>query len=113
VVGVDPKIMGIGPVPAIQGLLKRNNLELDEIDLIEINEAFSAQTLACAKELGIKQEKLNIWGGAVAVGHPLAASGTRIAFTLARQLEETSGKIGIASACIGGGQGIGLLLKRS
>ncbi|MDA8792690.1 thiolase family protein [Bacteriovoracaceae bacterium] len=111
VVGVDPTIMGIGPVPAIRQLLEKNNKSLSDIDLIEINEAFAAQALSCQKELQIPKEKLNIWGGAIALGHPLAASGTRIAFTLARQLKQTSSEIGIASACIGGGQGIGVLLK--
>lgn len=111
VVGVDPKIMGIGPVPAIQTLLQRNSLNLSDIDLIEINEAFAAQTLACAKELGIDQAKLNIWGGAIAYGHPLAASGNRITLTLARQLKKLGLKRGIASACIGGGQGIALLIE--
>lgn len=111
VVGVDPSIMGIGPVPAIQSLLERNNLKLDDIDLIEINEAFAAQVLSCSKELGLNREKLNIWGGAVALGHPLAASGNRITLTLARQLKEKGLKRGIASACIGGGQGIALLIE--
>lgn len=111
VVGVDPTIMGIGPVPAIQALLQRNSLKLDDIDLIEINEAFAAQTLACAKELKLDLEKLNIWGGAIALGHPLAASGNRITLTLARQLKAKGLKRGIASACIGGGQGIALLIE--
>lgn len=111
VVGVDPTIMGIGPVPAIQNLLARNKMAIGEIDLFEINEAFSAQTLACAKELKLPMEKLNIWGGAIAYGHPLGASGVRIANTLARQLIKNKLKWGIASACIGGGQGIAILLK--
>ncbi len=111
VVGVDPNIMGIGPVPAIQALLERNSLSLDDIDLIEINEAFASQVLSCAKELKIDQEKLNIWGGAIALGHPLAASGNRITLTLARQLKAKGLKRGIASACIGGGQGIALLIE--
>ncbi len=112
VIGVDPKIMGIGPVPAIRMLLERNSLKISEIDLIEINEAFAAQTLACAKELELDMNKLNVWGGAVSLGHPLAASGTRITYTLARQLKELDKNIGIASACIGGGQGIGILIKK-
>ncbi|MBL7665587.1 MAG: thiolase family protein [Bacteriovoracaceae bacterium] len=112
VVGVDPKIMGIGPVPAIRGVLEKNELSLKDIDLFEINEAFAAQALACVKELGLDKNKLNIWGGAIAIGHPLAASGTRIAYTLARQLKEKNLKTGIASACIGGGQGISLLIRR-
>ncbi|MEX1100034.1 MAG: thiolase family protein, partial [Bacteriovoracaceae bacterium] len=112
VVGVDPKIMGIGPVPAIQILLEKNNLSLDKIDSFEINEAFAAQVMACAQDLKIDEEKLNRWGGAVAVGHPLAATGARISLTLARQLANYKLGYGIASACIGGGQGISLLLKR-
>ena len=112
VVGVDPKKMGIGPVPAIKKILERNSLSIDNIDLIEINEAFAAQTVACAKALELDQSKLNVWGGAVALGHPLAASGTRIAYTVARQLQELDKDLGIASACIGGGQGIAVLLKR-
>lgn len=112
VVGVDPTIMGIGPSPAIKNLLKRNKMSLNEIDLVEINEAFAGQTLACIKDLELDESKLNIWGGAVALGHPLGASGTRISLTLARQLQATGGEFGIASACIGGGQGIAVLLKR-
>jgi acetyl-CoA acyltransferase 2 len=112
VIGVDPKIMGIGPSPAIKGLLAKTHLKLDQIDLFEINEAFAGQTLACMKDTGIPMEKLNIWGGAVAIGHPLGASGVRIAHTLARQLTQHKLNYGIASACIGGGQGIAVLLKR-
>jgi acetyl-CoA acyltransferase 2 len=112
VVGVDPSIMGIGPVPAIRSLLERNELSLDNIDLVEINEAFAPQTIACMKELKLDSEKLNVWGGAVAIGHPLAATGTRVTFTLARQLQELNKDLGIASACIGGGMGIAILLKK-
>lgn len=111
VVGVDPTIMGIGPVPAINTLLERNNLKISDIDLFEINEAFASQVLSCQKELGIDSEKLNIWGGAIALGHPLAASGNRITLTLARQLKDKGLKRGIASACIGGGQGIAILIE--
>lgn len=112
VVGVDPKIMGIGPSPAIKGLLQKANVKLSEIDLFEINEAFAGQTLSCMKDVDIPNEKINLWGGAVALGHPLAASGVRIAHTLARQLVHYKKTYGIASACIGGGQGIAVLLKR-
>ncbi|WP_127715093.1 thiolase family protein [Halobacteriovorax sp. HLS] len=112
VVGVDPTIMGIGPSPAIKNILSRNKMTLEQIDLVEINEAFAGQTLSCVKDLGLDEDKLNIWGGAVALGHPLGASGTRISLTLARQLHSTGGEFGIASACIGGGQGIAVLLKR-
>lgn len=112
VIGVDPKIMGIGPSPAIKSLLAKNNLKLEQIDLFEINEAFAGQTLSCMKDAGIPHEKINLWGGAVALGHPLGASGVRIANTLARQLKHYNKNYGIASACIGGGQGIAVLLKR-
>ncbi|ATH06568.1 hypothetical protein BIY24_00995 [Halobacteriovorax marinus] len=112
VVGVDPTIMGIGPSPAIKKLLSANNMELKDIDLVEINEAFSGQTLSCIKDLELDESKLNIWGGAVALGHPLGASGTRITLTLARQLHALKREFGIASACIGGGQGIAVLIKR-
>lgn len=112
VVGVDPKIMGIGPSPAIKGVLAKNKMTMDQIDLFEINEAFAGQTLSCMKDTNIPYEKLNIWGGAVALGHPLGASGVRISHTLARQLAHHKLNYGIASACIGGGQGIAILLKR-
>lgn len=111
VVGVDPCYMGIGPVDVSRMLLNKTGISQDEIDLWEINEAFAAQTLACQKELGIDSEKLNIWGGSIAIGHPLAASGSRISLTLARQLKHHNKKLGIATACIGGGQGIAVLLK--
>lgn len=112
VIGVDPKIMGIGPSPAIKGLLKKAGMRLEEIDLFEINEAFAGQTLSCMKDLNISHDKINLWGGAVALGHPLGASGVRIAHTLARQLKHFNKTYGIASACIGGGQGIAILLKK-
>jgi acetyl-CoA acyltransferase 2 len=112
VVGVDPKIMGIGPSPAIKHLLTKNNLTVKDVDLFEINEAFAGQALSCMKDTSIPHEKLNIWGGAVALGHPLGASGVRITHTLARQLAHHNFNYGIASACIGGGQGIAVLIKR-
>jgi acetyl-CoA acyltransferase 2 len=111
VIGVDPKVMGIGPVPAIQKLLDKQNKKLEEIDLFEINEAFAPQVMACQKELNIPPEKLNIWGGAIALGHPLGATGIKISLTLCRQMKHLKKEWGIASACIGGGQGISLLLK--
>nr|XP_034835601.1 3-ketoacyl-CoA thiolase, mitochondrial-like [Maniola hyperantus] len=111
-VGVDPSVMGIGPVPAIQGLLAASKLTLNDIDLIEINEAFAAQTLSCAKELGLDMSKLNVNGGAVAMGHPLAASGARITAHLTHELRRRNLKRGIGSACIGGGQGIAVLIEK-
>ncbi|XP_047114463.1 3-ketoacyl-CoA thiolase, mitochondrial-like [Schistocerca piceifrons] len=111
VVGVDPSIMGIGPAPAIQKLLKVTDKTLNDIDLVEINEAFAAQTLSCQQELKLDMEKLNVNGGAIALGHPLAASGSRITSHLVHELRRRKGKYGIGSACIGGGQGIALLVE--
>jgi acetyl-CoA acetyltransferase family protein len=111
IAGVDPSIMGIGPVPAIRKVLERSGLGLDRIDLVEINEAFSAQYLACEKDLGLDREKANVNGGAIALGHPLGATGTRLVITLVRELRRRNKKYGIASACIGGGQGIALLVE--
>jgi len=110
-VGCPPEIMGIGPVPAIRALLERTGLTLDQIDLFEINEAFGAQVVACARELGLDEARLNVHGGAIALGHPLAATGIRLAVTCARGLRARGGRYGIASACIGGGQGIALLIE--
>ena len=113
VVGVAPEIMGIAPVPAIQNLLQLAGLKLSEIDRVEINEAFGAQVLACARELGLDRSKLNVNGGAIAIGHPLAATGIRLAVTVARELKQSGTRYGVASACIGGGQGIALLVENS
>jgi acetyl-CoA C-acetyltransferase len=110
-VGVPPEIMGIGPVPAIQAVLARTGLALANIDRFEINEAFGAQVMACARELGLDDDKLNVNGGAIAIGHPLGATGVRLALTLARELKRARLHWGIASACIGGGQGIALLIE--
>lgn len=111
VCGVDPSRMGMGPVPAISGLLSKNNLDVKDIDFFEINEAFAPQVIYCQETLKIPEEKLNVWGGAVALGHPLGATGLKISLTLSRQLRHYNRKLGIASACIGGGQGIALLVK--
>ena len=110
-VGVPPEIMGIGPAPAIRLLLERTGLKLDDIGRFEINEAQGAQTLAVAKELGLDQDKLNVHGGAIALGHPLAATGVRLTVTVARALRKSGLRYGISSACVGGGQGIALLLE--
>jgi acetyl-CoA acyltransferase 2 len=112
-VGCDPTIMGIGPVEAIRGVCKVGGVALEEVDRVEINEAFAAQFLACAKELKLDMEKTNIHGGAIALGHPLAASGSRILAHLAHELKGkgAKGKYAIGSACIGGGQGIAVLLQ--
>src|SRR5688500_8095394 len=111
VAGCDPEIMGIGPVPATHIALKKAGLKLDDIDLIEINEAFAGQILAVAKELGIDKDKLNVNGGAIALGHPLGASGTRLVLTLLYELRRRKLRYGLATACIGGGQGIAMIVE--
>ncbi|MBI1900865.1 MAG: acetyl-CoA C-acyltransferase FadA [Planctomycetia bacterium] len=112
VVGVEPAVMGTGPVPATQKVLKRAGMKLDDVDLIEINEAFAAQTLACQKMLGIPDEKLNVRGGALAIGHPLGASGARISTTLIHAMIDKQASIGLATMCIGVGQGIATVFER-
>ncbi|MGH9682348.1 MAG: acetyl-CoA C-acetyltransferase [Candidatus Acidiferrales bacterium] len=109
--GVPPRIMGIGPVPAIQKALAQANLTLEQIDLIEVNEAFAAQYLAVEKVLGLNREKTNVNGGAIALGHPLAATGTRLVLTLLLELRRRNAHYGVASACIGGGQGIAVIVE--
>uniref|UniRef100_A0A0K8TLC7 Putative 3-ketoacyl-coa thiolase mitochondrial-like isoform x2 n=1 Tax=Tabanus bromius TaxID=304241 RepID=A0A0K8TLC7_TABBR len=110
-VGVPPEIMGFGPVPAINNLLKASGVKMQDIDLIEINEAFGVQVLACAKQLNCDMDKLNVNGGAIALGHPLAASGSRITAHLVHELRRKSLKRAVGAACIGGGQGIAVLLE--
>ncbi|RKQ30374.1 acetyl-CoA C-acetyltransferase [Oceanobacillus halophilus] len=111
VAGVDPTIMGIGPVPASKKALENAGLSIDDIDLIEINEAFAAQSLAVIKELGVNQEKVNVNGGAIALGHPLGASGARITYSLALELKKRNLRYGLSSLCIGGGQGIAMVIE--
>ncbi|MBD9518180.1 thiolase family protein [Pseudomonas sp. PDM22] len=111
VIGVDPAVMGIGPAPAIRLLLQGSGLRLDQIGYIEINEAQAAQVLAVQRELELDDERLNRHGGAIALGHPLAATGLRLAHTVARQMAASGQRYGIASACIGGGQGMAVLLE--
>ena len=113
IAGCDPDIMGIGPVPSTKIALKKAGLKLDDIDLIEINEAFAGQILAVIKELGIDESKLNVNGGAIALGHPLAATGTRLVLTLLTELRRRQKRYGLASACIGGGQGIAMIVERA
>jgi acetyl-CoA C-acetyltransferase len=110
-VGVPPEIMGIGPVPAIRAVLACAGLTLDQVDRFEINEAFGAQAMAVERELGLDHARVNVNGGAIAIGHPLAATGLRLAVTLARELQRAGARYGVASACIGGGQGIALLIE--
>ncbi len=109
--GVEPSLMGLGPVPAIKLLLELTGLTLDDIGLVEINEAFAAQLIGCERELGLDRDKVNVNGGAIALGHPLAATGTRLSLTIAREMKVRNVKYGIASACIGGGQGTAVLLE--
>ena len=109
--GVDPSIMGIGPVPAIEKLIQRTHIPLDRVDLFELNEAFAAQSLAVIKDLKINPEKVNVHGGAIALGHPIGASGARIVVTLIHALQQRQLQSGIASLCVGGGMGVALSLK--
>ncbi len=113
VVGCKPDVMGIGPAPAIRAALKKAELTLEDMDLVEVNEAFAPQYLAVEKELGLNREKVNVNGGAIALGHPLGASGTRITLTLLYELRRRGAKYGVGSACIGGGQGIAVVLQVS
>lgn len=110
--GVEPEIMGIGPVPAVRKALQVANLKLSDIDLVEVNEAFAAQYLAVEKELGLDRSRTNVNGGAIALGHPLGASGTRLVLTVLRELRRRNGRYGLATACIGGGQGIAIIVER-
>ncbi len=111
VAGVEPKIMGRGPVPASRIALEKAGLTLDDMDLIEVNEAFAAQYLGVEKELGLDRKKVNVNGGAIALGHPLGATGTRLVITLLHELRRRGGKYGLATACIGGGQGIAMIVE--
>src|SRR5439155_23519146 len=107
---VPPEYMRIGPAPAIREVLKRIGETLDRVDLVEVNEAFAAQYLAVEKDLGLDRERTNVNGGAIALGHPLGASGARITLTLGREMRRRKSKLGVAAACIGGGQGIAIAL---
>ena len=111
IAGVDPKIMGSGPVPSTRIALKKAGLKLEDIDLIEVNEAFAAQYLAVEKELGLDRNKVNVNGGAIALGHPLGATGTRLLITLMNELRRRKGRYGLSTACIGGGQGIAVIVE--
>jgi acetyl-CoA acetyltransferase family protein len=110
--GVEPEIMGIGPVPATRAALAKAGLSLGEIDLVEVNEAFAAQYLAVERELGLDQSRTNVNGGAIALGHPLGATGTRLVLTVLHELHRRRGRYGLATACIGGGQGIAMIVER-
>ncbi len=112
VAGVDPSVMGIGPIPAITKLLMRTGLSAKQIDRVELNEAFASQAVACIRELGLNPATTNIHGGAIALGHPLGASGARMLVTLTRELRRSGGRYGVASMCVGVGQGIAMLVER-
>jgi acetyl-CoA acyltransferase 2 len=110
--GVEPEIMGIGPVPATRQALEQAGLKLSDIDVIEVNEAFAAQYLAVEKELGLDRSRTNVNGGAIALGHPLGATGSRLVITVLNELHRRGGRYGLATACIGGGQGIAMIVER-
>ena len=109
--GVAPEIMGMGPVGAVRGALERAGLTIDDIDLFEINEAFAAMGVAVQRELGIDDERLNVNGGAIALGHPVGASGARVTATLLHELRRREARLGVASLCIGGGMGIAMVVE--
>ena len=111
--GVDPAIMGLGPVPAVRALLQKQNLKLEDLDLIELNEAFAAQVLACDRELHFDMAKLNVNGGAIALGHPIGATGARLTVTLVHEMLKRKSKYGLATLCISGGLGLALLIERA
>jgi 3-oxoadipyl-CoA thiolase len=112
IAGVDPRVMGIGPVPAVRKLLERTGIGIDEIDLVELNEAFASQSLAVVRELGIDEEKVNVNGGAIAIGHPLGMSGARLVVSLLHELKRRNGRYGLATLCVGVGQGQAALFER-
>jgi acetyl-CoA C-acetyltransferase len=113
VIGVAPEIMGIGPVPAVRSLLARQNAALSDIDLIELNEAFAAQVIACDRELGFDSNRLNVNGGAIALGHPIGCTGVRITTTLVHEMNRRKARLGLSTLCVSGGMGIALLLERA
>ena len=113
VAGVDPRVMGIGPVPAVRKLLDRAGVSAGELDLVELNEAFASQSLAVIRELGLDPERVNVNGGAIAIGHPLGMSGARLVVTLLHELRRRGGRHGLATLCVGVGQGQAALFSRT
>jgi acetyl-CoA C-acetyltransferase len=111
--GVPPEIMGIGPVPATRKVLERTGLSLADLDLVEINEAFAAQVIACERELKLDRDRLNVRGGGISLGHPIGMSGARLILSLADQLRERGASLGLATLCISGGQGLAVILERA
>jgi acetyl-CoA acetyltransferase family protein len=112
VAGVDPRVMGIGPVPAVRKLLERTGLSVADLDLVELNEAFASQSLAVVRELGLDEERVNVNGGAIALGHPLGMSGARLVVSLLHELRRRQGRYGLATMCVGVGQGAAALFER-
>jgi acetyl-CoA acetyltransferase family protein len=112
VAGVDPRVMGIGPVPAVRRLLERSGVGVEELDLVELNEAFASQSLAVIRELGLDEEKVNVNGGAIALGHPLGMSGARLVVSLLHELRRREGRYGLATLCVGVGQGVAAVFER-
>jgi acetyl-CoA acetyltransferase family protein len=112
VAGVDPRVMGVGPVPAVRKLLARSGIDADQLDLVELNEAFASQSVAVIRELGLEPEKVNVNGGAIAIGHPLGMSGARLVVTLLHELRRRGGRYGLATLCVGVGQGQAALFER-
>ncbi|HEY9459113.1 MAG TPA: acetyl-CoA C-acyltransferase, partial [Gaiella sp.] len=112
VAGVDPAVMGIGPVPAIRKLLDRTGVAVGALDLVELNEAFASQSVAVIRELGLDPERVNVSGGAIAIGHPLGMSGARLVVTLLHELRRRGGRYGVATMCVGVGQGQAALFER-
>ena len=112
VAGVDPRLMGIGPIPAVRKLLERTAVSLDQVDLVELNEAFASQSLVVIRELGLDPEKVNVNGGAIALGHPLGMSGARLVVSLLHELRRRGGRYGLATHCVGVGQGQAALFER-
>jgi acetyl-CoA acetyltransferase family protein len=113
VAGVDPRVMGIGPVPAVRKLLARTGVDVGEIDLVELNEAFASQSLVVVRELGLDEDRVNVNGGAIALGHPLGMSGARLVVSLLHELQRRDGRYGLATLCVGVGQGQAALFERS
>jgi acetyl-CoA C-acetyltransferase len=111
--GVDPAYMGLGPIPATRKILRKNNLKIEDFDIIELNEAFAVQALACIKELELDLDKTNLNGSGISIGHPIGCTGARITYSLAMQMKKSNANLGLASLCIGGGQGMAMVLERS
>ena len=112
VAGVDPEVMGIGPVPAVRKALARAGMTMSDIDAVHLNEAFASQSVAVQRELGIAEDRLNVHGGAIAIGHPLGCSGIRLVAQLLSELQAVDGTIGLATLCVGGGQGVATIIER-